>query len=151
MSAFHMAIRPRANIREGHLTRWSTMRSRSSEYASSPLLSIVLPWSKSASGTNDLEEQIIPGRCSKKTYPSFAPGYACRRGACTVSVAGGWIKYFCFLCGYTLFSKVSGTWKLVNYPDPQMNSFISRSNRFLRPIVHSEHPTLKTLRTWRKP
>lgn len=51
------------------------------------------------------------------------------------------MKYFCFLCGYTFFSKVSGIWKLVNYPDPRpRNSFISRSNRFLRRIVHSEHP-----------
>jgi hypothetical protein len=41
------------------------------------------------------------------------------------------MKYFCFLCGYTFFSKVSGTWKLVNYPEPRpRNSFISSSNRF---------------------
>lgn len=56
------------------------------------------------------------------------------------------MKYFCFLCGYTFFSKVSGTWKLVNYPDPRpRKSFISSSNRFLRRIVLSEHPVFKRL------
>lgn len=42
-----------------------------------------------------------------------------------VSMAGGSMKYFCFLCGYTSFSKVYGTWKLVNYPEPYSRNSLS--------------------------